>query len=1073
MQVLQQGAATLKDAALIGSALVLLLASGAFANSHWPKPALPPLPDSVQGVARPKILLNGAWKADTRKADDPLTAAAWPSWRPYTVPGELLLQGFDVKQNSENTVARRISIPADFAGKRILLRFEAVHAMSRVFVNGKLVRSHVGGFTPFDCEITSLVVPGDSATVILGVNERGGQSGYAHHPVAGITRDAWLYALPKTHIRSFHYQTLLERPALAKATLRLQVELGEGAEECEMALSLSDPEGNRINLATPVLRFPAGSPGDTVDFPIEAPKLWDAEHPRLYTLTAVLKSKGVNLQTISRKVGFREVRTEGAKLLVNGREVKLRGGNRHDVHPLLGRAGTREQDSLDVRLLRAANINFVRTSHYPQRSTFLEFCDRYGLYVLEEAPVCFAGGSVGHADNAKDFLDPFAAMIEKDRSHPSIILWSMANESGWGSNLTLQVKYVREEDPTRPLTVGRDNPGDPKFGGEPKLDLWSCHYCRDGEPGRTDVPLLHSEMAHVACYNKDNLRYNPGVRDAWGPSISRFWAAFRTRPGTAGAAIWGLYDDVFHHADAPGSTSGYGQWGILDGYRRPKPEYWNTLKAFSPVVLDDSALASAAGKSNPSLRIRNFFDHSRLSEVKAVMARLGPEGFFLPSLAPLPVAAQTLSLPDIGPRDSGNMVLPLSNLRTGEVVNLRFFGTDGILLDEYNLRVGPPAPPRAFPAPGKAPALTQDAGSVTVTGKGFTLLFDKATGSLRRGNWGGETVITGGPYLNLGLLPVHRYPFTLESFSAAVEGDSAVIRIQGRQALRDTTRLRVQFTVVVDDAGLLRVRYAIPEGRLPATEVGISFALSRAVDRLTWERQGLWTSYPADHIARLSGTALRWRRSAGAENSRTPPAWSWGLDMKDYFLAKDTSLGATNDFRSRKENVYWASMATPSFAAVRLEGTGQEAVRGEALNDTAALFALSQDWGNDGLGWGNWERTFSARTPYQREFRLRLLRDTVTGPATRLRAESGGPSRKMFRAARRGSNLLVTLHEAGDYRIEAYSLQGRLLASWKAAGDGERSFALPSRAGAFFLRVRDAEGRALISETGSRIHPSP
>jgi beta-galactosidase len=324
---------------------------------------------------------------------------------------------------------------------------------------------------------------------------------------------------------------------------------------------------------------------------------------------------------ITKKIGFREISVKGNNLLVNGRPVKLRGANRHDIHPLLGRVSTPEYALKDVLLAKEANMNFIRTSHYPPAEHFLDLCDEYGLYVEDETAVCFVGTHrseeyVPHnteSDNrfSAQYLSQVQEMVMNHRDHPSVIIWSIGNENNYGSNFQASYDWIKENDKTRPVIFSYPGlaPDSVKT-----YDLLSMHYPEqtgDKEQygistsgfGFRNMPVLFDEWIHVSCYNNTTLKEDPNVRDFWGIGLDSAWTRTFEADGGLGGAIWGYIDEVFMlPVDLPGfnewwgmydnvnigsefsgTAVGYGEWGVIDVWRRRKPEFWNVKKAYSPV----------------------------------------------------------------------------------------------------------------------------------------------------------------------------------------------------------------------------------------------------------------------------------------------------------------------------------------------------------------------------------------------------------------------------------------------------------------------------------------------------------
>jgi alpha-L-fucosidase len=902
-------------------------------------PAITPVPAETPGLKNFVLDLAGAWKfaavPPARFWDNNVDPS---SWSDIQVPGEWATQGFNLTQDAERAYRRRIEIPADFAGRRLILRFDGVYSYARVWVNGTFVRDHHGGFTSWECDVTDLVRAGKAAWITAGITDMSDEiswgSNYAKHNIGGVLQGARLLALPGLHAERFNVEGGLDgtyRNGTLKVTAALRL---RGNEKAEVRLSLKDPAGKAVRLAPDSINLTAGEPEKNASIPVGAVQAWDAEHPRLYKLEARVVQAGKTLEVLKKDVGFRAVEVRGNRLLVNGREVKLRGGCRHDVHPLRGRSVTADIDELDARLFRDANINFIRTSHYPPTETFLDACDRYGLYVEEENAVCFVSthGNFATFDDPafrERYLGQFTEMIERDRGHASVILWSLGNESKWGANFKQLYDYVKKEEPARPVIWSYP---DTVQKGTPGYDIYSYHYPDfDADLKSTGIPKLNDEWAHVACYNVDTLKRDPGVRDFWGGSIKKFWENAFTADGCLGGAIWGLIDDVFY---LPGSTCGYGEWGIIDGWRRPKPEYWHVKKAYSPVRVTDGPILDAKKSEPLRIPVKNWFDHTDLAELDVTWSVGNRSG----RIAGLKVPA----------RGEGTVVVPMMDWKEGDVVRLRFARKDGVVIDEYALPVGLPEIPVAPPTEGPAPAISEDASTVTVSGDGFRAAFSKTTGLIVKAECGGKTVLAGGPFPDAA--PAVFMPWSLTSIDSHVEGNEAVLTVKGSYS-----GTLAAYEVKIDGRGFMTVSFDIqgrPEG---ATELGIGFVMPKDVDSLRWKRAGLHSVCPDGHIGRNEGVAVK-VRPGPPDAYRTPPSWVWAADMSDYFLyGKDHSgYGATRDFRSLKANIFWAEMAFPGTnSRLIVESDGSQAVRAEGLPDGSVRLNVVGAWAYPDLEWGN------------------------------------------------------------------------------------------------------------------------
>jgi hypothetical protein len=950
-----------------GEASAFPHAGGPGVNPVWPRPVIVPLPTETAGVREHLVNLGGTWKFTVSPPADFWSNDADPAaWPDVLVPGELAAQGIPIARDVEYPYKRLLRIPAEAAGKRLLIRFAGVYSSARVWVNGKFVRDHQGGFTSWDCDITDCVTPGQAAWLTVGVTDRSDEisyaSNYAKHYVGGILREVKLLILPRDYVSRFQVETDFDSSytqAQLRATVAATFHDGQSA---ALKLRLKDPHGQAVPLNANAVQLTVQSPQASIEIPVRSPAKWDAEHPNLYTLEADVFVDGAWTQKLMRRVGFQKVERRRNRLYVNGDEVKLRGVCRHDVHPRRGRSTTPEMDEKDVILLRDANVNFVRTSHYPPTESFLEACDQYGIYVEEESAVCFVNQEwslAAPAESAPEFtaryLNQFAEMVERDRSHPSVIIWSLGNESHWGMNFEKERAYVNQEDTTRPVifsypeTVPKDTSG---------YDLYSEHYPQfDADLTSPDIPKLNDEYAHISCYNTDTLKRDPGVRNFWGHSLKRFWENCYNAPGCLGGAIWAGFDEVFL---LPESPVGYGEWGIIDGWRRPKPEYWLTQKAYSPVRIADGEISNPGAGQALEIPAGNWFCHTNFSELK-ILWSAGNETGEIPRT-------------DIAPGARGTLRIPARVWRDGDVLNLKFYRAGGILIDEFNLRLG--AKKRVFPPPQRpAPKVVEDAESLIVQGADFHVVFSKRTGLVSEGVFRGRKILESGPFLNLGSLILP--PWWPTSIRHSSVGDEAVISLAGGYMARlgsEGERVSVEFEIRIDGRGLITTDYTIHDQPKGSSEVGVAYLLPSSIDRLTWDRKALWSAYPSDHIGRPQGTATR-EAGVPSETYRNEPQGTWSQDSKDFFLygPEDRGGRGTNDFRSLKENIWHAScVLAGTELRVRAESDGTAAVRAEVFPEGQVRFNINNLWGYPDLGWGNYTRPVALPRGYKNSARLRF-----------------------------------------------------------------------------------------------------
>ena len=862
----------------------LLSGTKAFAQvERLPDEASYPVLQELAGVETPAVLLSGTWQF--RYSPD-------SKWDKIQVPGEPAMQGYAIEHDKPFTYRKSFTVPADYAGKHTILRFDGVYSHARLFVNGTFVREHHGGFTRWDTDVTPFVRPGKKNEIRLEVTDRlddiSYASGYAHHPIGGILRDVTLFALPETCLYDFYAETHLDA-AYEDAVLKIGYSspVVGGA---EVAYTLADPSGRRYPLAQS--RFPLKEGGNMNELPVKNPLKWDAEHPNLYTLTVTLSKDGKEIGRFDRRIGFRDVKIEKDRMLVNGMPVKLRGACRHDIHPTLGRTTTAELDSLDVILFKRSNMNFVRTSHYPPTERFLEYCDRYGIYVESETAVCFVdtyrqknyapGKTQDSAGFTPRYLSQCREMVKSFRSHPSILFWSIGNESVYGTNFQQCWDWVKATDKTRPVIFSYPGSVGEK---EPVYDILSMHYqdvngnlnqwnrSTRGFQGE-GIPALFDEWAHPACYTYATLQEDPNIREFWGHSIERMWSGLFDAPGGLGGAIWGYVDETFmlpepkvgtafwkefartaKPEDYQGKCVGYGEWGIVDVWRREKPEFWATKKAYSPVRLMTTEVPSFLSGQRLLLPVYNRFDHTDLNEIKIRYTYKGVE--------------KELPAPSIAPHQKGLLVIPAEAWEEGELLSICFYTATGELLDaeqvslgsDYHVRL---ADSEASPVNGVL-QVEETAGMMTIKGDGFEIPFSKETGLISNATSKGQVIIEKGPFLHLDINLNHLTGAEVRKSARKFLTSDSDWKKQSLTYTRKEGAVEVALSgfyqdvqtdilIRISPAGEMNVSYVVagqPNGYL--RETGLSFYLPERLDYLQWERKGMWSCYPEGAFAGNTG----------------------------------------------------------------------------------------------------------------------------------------------------------------------------------------------------------------------------
>ena len=984
----------------------LLSGTKAFAQvERLPDEASYPVLQELAGVETPAVLLSGTWQF--RYSPD-------SKWDKIQVPGEPAMQGYAIEHDKPFTYRKSFTVPADYAGKHTILRFDGVYSYARLFVNDTFVREHHGGFTRWDTDVTPFVRPGKKNEIRLEVTDRlddiSYASGYAHHPIGGILRDVTLFALPETCLYDFYAETHLDA-AYEDAVLKIGYSspVVGGA---EVAYTLADPSGRRYPLAQS--RFPLKEGGNMNELPVKNPLKWDAEHPNLYTLTVTLSKDGKEIGRFDRRIGFRDVKIEKDRMLVNGMPVKLRGACRHDIHPTLGRTTTAELDSLDVILFKRSNMNFVRTSHYPPTERFLEYCDRYGIYVESETAVCFVdtyrqknyapGKTQDSAEFTPRYLSQCREMVKSFRSHPSILFWSIGNESVYGTNFQQCWDWVKATDKTRPVIFSYPGSVGEK---EPVYDILSMHYqdvngnlnqwnrSTHGFQGE-GIPALFDEWAHPACYTYATLQEDPNIREFWGHSIERMWSGLFDAPGGLGGAIWGYVDETFmlpepkvgtafwkefartaKPEDYQGKCVGYGEWGIVDVWRREKPEFWATKKAYSPVRLMTTEVASFLSGQRLLLPLYNRFDHTDLDEIKIRYTYKGVE--------------KELPAPSIAPHQKGLLVIPAETWEEGELLSICFYTATGELLDaeqvslgsDYHVRL---ADSEASPVNGVL-LVEETAGMMTIKGDGFEIPFSKETGLISNATSKGQVIIEKGPFLHLDINLNHLTGAEVRKSARKFLTSDSDWKKQSLTYTRKEGTVEVALSgfyqdvqtdilIRISPAGEMNVSYVVagqPNGYL--RETGLSFYLPERLDYLQWERKGMWSCYPEGAFAGNTGETSLYnpKQVRYGEN----PAQPWLADTHNYYYWADAGTNCdrplTQMAKGMKENIYrYTLSATGGGAGLTVcSSDASLACRTSKRGDGQLMLYINNRWDYPEIAWGNYCKTLEV-VPCYGEMKIRF-----------------------------------------------------------------------------------------------------
>ncbi|MEN8201638.1 MAG: glycoside hydrolase family 2 TIM barrel-domain containing protein [Bacteroidota bacterium] len=490
--------------------------------------------------------LNGSWKFHLSQnpgehpvdfyRDDFNTG----EWDMIPVPSNWEMQGYDYPiytnikyphernppyiqkhYNPTGSYKTEFTIPDDWDGKEVYLHFGAVSSAMYVWINEKQVGYSEDSKTPAEFNITPYLKEGKNTMAVLVY--KWSDASYLEDQdfwrMGGITRDVFLMARNPQHIRDFRVISGLD-DAYRDGTFSLEAEVvnlnSDTLPVCAVKATLLDDQEKVIMDETIPVNLEGGSGMVSLERSFENIKQWSAEVPNLYTLVLSLTDgQGQIIEVIRQDVGFRSVEIRDAKLLVNGRYIYLKGVNLHEHHDVKGHVVDEETMIKDILLMKSHNLNAVRTSHYPQPERWYELCNRYGLYLVNEANIEAHGMGYGEESLAKDsswmaaHLFRTENMFERDKNQPSVLIWSLGNESGNGVNFEATYAYLKEKDPDRPVQYERallsanTDIYCPMYMRMEQMESYASGSSRTGKPER---PLIQCEYAHAMGNSVGNLQ---------------------------------------------------------------------------------------------------------------------------------------------------------------------------------------------------------------------------------------------------------------------------------------------------------------------------------------------------------------------------------------------------------------------------------------------------------------------------------------------------------------------------------------------------------------------------------------
>ncbi len=430
--------------------------------------------------------------------------------------------------NYTGSYRREFTLPESWEGQEVFFHVGSATSNLTLWVNGKYVGYSEDSKIAAEFNITKYLKKGKNLIAMQVMRWCDGSylEDQDFWRFTGIAREVYLYSRNKTRVADIILNADLTN-GYKDGVLTFDIPV-TGDKKATVSLTLKDHSGKTVNNAeiTSMSPFPRGT------MEVKNVKPWSAETPYLYTLDITLKSKGKDIETITKKVGFRKVEIKGGQMLVNGQPVLIKGADRHELDPDFGYVVSIERMIQDIKIMKQLNINAVRTCHYPDDPRWYELCDKYGLYVTAEANIESHGMGYGDKTLAKNpqfelaHLERNQANVLTLRNHPSIIVWSLGNEAGYGINFEKAYDWVKATDPTRPCQYEQARQNG-------KTDIFCPMYydyngCEKYSKGDNPRPLIQCEYAHAMGNSMGGFK--------------EYWDLVRKYPKYQGGYIWDFVD---------------------------------------------------------------------------------------------------------------------------------------------------------------------------------------------------------------------------------------------------------------------------------------------------------------------------------------------------------------------------------------------------------------------------------------------------------------------------------------------------------------------------------------------------
>ena len=868
------------------------------------------------------LSLNGSWKfnwvQDPRKRPTDFYKADFNdvSWTDFKVPANWELNGYGlpiyvnqpyeftghakrgaqlhppfdipVDNNPVGSYRKKFTLPQEWDGRQVFIHLGAVKSAFFIWVNGQKVGYSEDSKLAAEFDITKYVKRGENLVALQVYRWSDGSYLECQDMwrISGIERDVYLYSTPKLDIRDFKIGSTLTNN-YTNGLLTVQAEVANykidrntshsKPDTFSLSIEVKDAAGKTVlKKETECVQKVLGQYKTFYVFTEQLPNVntWSAEVPYLYTLFMTLKDKkGEVLEVVPAKVGFRSIEIKNNNFLVNGKRVLLKGVNRHEHNPRQGHTVTKEDMRKDMEMMKKLNVNAVRHSHYPPDPYWMELCDEYGLYVVDEANIESHG--LGYSldvtlANKPEWrnahLERIQRMYQRDKNHPSVVTWSLGNEAGNGSNFYEAYEWLKKED-SRPVQYERaewDYNTDLIVPQYPS-PAWLKRYAAS----KPDRLLVMSEYAHIMGNSLGNFK--------------DYWDVIETSPNLQGGFIWEWIDQAIDTVKNGKRIMAYGGDFPLEG---PVPHN------FSDNNFCVKGVVTAYRELTPmAVEVKKVYQHVK-SQLNNGNQLAVTNGYFFRNLDNLQLIWELVEdgrvvekgvVANINavPGQTAALTLPLQTKQKG--------GREYFLNVHYNLKEAEPFlekgyeiayeqfPLTAAPAQSGWTAktgklqLTQSANGYTISGKGFSLSFDAANGTMTGYTLNGTRLLEEGPLPSFWRAPTDNdigagFNKSLRMWRNAYEGGKLLSAAATQKAdgtcevvfkkslVNGDAEVEQIFTVFGDGAVKVDNRFTAIKGKHPLLlRMGTDLQAAKGFDQIQWYGRGPWENYWDRKSASLVG----------------------------------------------------------------------------------------------------------------------------------------------------------------------------------------------------------------------------